>query len=207
MGRKSRAEERRAEILAAFKRCIGRYGIDVPLEQIADEAGVQRSLIRHYLGNRDELVDQMIAQIVAEYPQRVDMLLDEVPMRGVGGLLDAFFEAEAVDGSWYDRTMMEWDALLSAVSSSAQGRYPHAKQQVAQMMVMIVERVATALSRLFPQAMPAACYQVAYGLVCLVQSHESFRLLGLAPRHTALARANAERLIDQLQATSSLPKP
>ena len=48
MGRKSRAEERRELILAAFERCIAHHGIDVPLEQIADEAGVQRSLIRHH---------------------------------------------------------------------------------------------------------------------------------------------------------------
>ncbi|NJM06754.1 TetR/AcrR family transcriptional regulator [Candidatus Gracilibacteria bacterium] len=90
MGRKSLAEERREDILAAFERCIARYGIDVPLEQIADEAGVKRSLIRHYLGNRDELVEQVIERIAVEYPRQVASFIIAYRERGLADLLDAF---------------------------------------------------------------------------------------------------------------------
>ncbi len=190
MGRKSRADMRREEILAAFERCIGEYGIDVPLERIADEAGIRRSLIRHYLGNRDEVVEQMIARIAEAYPRRIAALLDPALARGVGGMLDVLFASEVA--------ATDWDNVIIAVVNTAQGRYPQAKQRVAQMMVVIVEHVAKALQELFPRATPAACYQAAYGVLCLAQAHESLRWLGIDPHHTALARASAERLLAAL---------
>lgn len=190
MGRKSLAEERREEILAAFERCIGRHGIDVPLELIADEAGVKRSLIRHYLGNRDELVNQVIGRIADAYPRRVVELLDQAQARGTEGLLDLFFASGV--------TTSHWDDVIHAVVSTAQGRYPWARQQVAQMIGTIIERVAHQLGQLFPDAAPAACYQAAYGIMCLVQANEELRWLGLDPAHTLLARASAARLLAEL---------
>ena len=190
MGRKSRAELRREEILAAFERCIGQYGIDVPLERIADEAGVQRSLIRHYLGNRDEVVDQVIARIAEAYPRRVADLLIPARARGVAGVLDVFFAGEV--------STTDWDNVIHAVVNTAQGRYPLAKERVAQMIVAIVEHIAAALVQLFPQATPAASYEAAYGLLCLAQANEELRWLGLPPHYTPMARANASRLLDAL---------
>lgn len=190
MGRKSLADARREEILAAFERCIGQHGIDVPLERVADEAGVKRSLIRHYLGNRDELIDQVIARIATSYPQRISDLLTLARARGAEGLLDVLFSDES--------SSTDWDNLIIAVVSTAHGRYPEAKRQVATMMVVVVEQVAQALQQIAPDATPAACYEVAYGLLCLVQTHDSLLWLGIDPRHTAVARAGAERLIDGL---------
>lgn len=48
---------RRPQILDAFAACVARYGIDgSTLDRVAEEAGVTRALVRHYLGNRDEVV-------------------------------------------------------------------------------------------------------------------------------------------------------
>lgn len=198
MGRKSLADERREEILAAFERCIGRYGIDVPLEQIADEAGVQRTLIRHYLGNRDELVDQLIDRIAAAYPGRVAELFRQGCARGVGCVLDALFPAHPPDPAVGVLQTADWDAVLDAVMSTVRGRYPQAKERVARMMVEIVDSAAAELAQLFPRAGHAACYQAAYAVLCMVQTHESLLLLGLDPRHSAMARASAERLLVEL---------
>lgn len=199
MGRKSRADERREAILAAFERCIGRYGIDVSLEQIADEAGVQRSLIRHYLGNRDELVEQVIARIAEAYPQRVGELFRRGLECGVGCVLDALFPERPEDRFWSSGPTPDWDAVLDAVLNTGRGRYPQAKERVALMMEEIVVEAAAVLNLLYPQATPARCYEVAYGLLCLAQTHESLLLLGLNPRHTPLARASAERLLAELR--------
>ncbi|GAB4188611.1 MAG: hypothetical protein OHK0022_00570 [Roseiflexaceae bacterium] len=197
MGRKSRAEVRRAEILAAFERCIVRSGFDVPLEQIADEAGVQRSLIRHYLGNRDELVDQLIAQIAQQYPQRaIDFFIRGLE-GGVDGLLDGLFPlsvASDCDAGF----VPNWDAAINALLGTAQGRYPQAKQRLAQMMEQIIEQAAALLHQHFPQATPADCYEATYGLLCLVQSHDMLLMLGMDQRHTALVRASAARLLSKL---------
>jgi AcrR family transcriptional regulator len=194
MGRKSLADERREEILAAFERCIGRYGIDVPLEQIADEAGVQRSLIRHYLGNRDELVDQVIARIAEAYPRRLAALLAPALAAGTSGVLDFLFADALKD----DGIEADWDAVIMAVVNTAQGRYPQAKERVAQIIVAMVEHLAEALAQLFPQATATRRYAVAYSLFCLAQMNDSLLWLGLAPRHTLLARASAACLLDDL---------
>jgi AcrR family transcriptional regulator len=199
MGRKSRAEERREEILAAFERCIGRDGIDVPLERIADEAGVQRSLIRHYLGNREDVVNQVIARIAAGYPQRVAALLQPALERGRAGVLEVFFESELVSP--------EWDDVIHAVVSTAQGRYPHAKRQVAAMVGAIVDLLAAALARLYPGATDQAAREVAYGLVCIAQANAELCWLGMSDAYVALARASAEQLLDGLGASEGTGTP
>jgi AcrR family transcriptional regulator len=58
MARPSKAEERREQILDAFERCVVRTGIQgITLEKVAKEAGLQRSLVRHFVGNREEMID------------------------------------------------------------------------------------------------------------------------------------------------------
>jgi AcrR family transcriptional regulator len=190
MGRKSRADERRELILAAFERCIARYGVDVPLEQIAEEAGVQRSLIRHYLGNRDELVEQVIARIAEAYPRRLAELLALAVAHGADGVLELFFPDKVTDS--------DWDNVILAVVNTAQGRYPQAKLRLSAMIVAIVEEMAQGFAQLAPQAPPAACYATAYGVLCLAQTNEALLWLGLSPQHNALARASAARLLDAL---------
>lgn len=190
MGRKSRADERRELILAAFERCIARYGVDVPLEQIAEEAGVQRSLIRHYLGNRDELVEQVIARIAEAYPRRLAELLVPAAAQGAAGVVECFFPAEVTDS--------DWDNVILAVVNTTQGRYPQAKLRLAAMIEAIVEEMAQAFTQLAPQTSPAARYATAYGILCLAQTNEAMLWLGLNPQHNALARASATRLLDAL---------
>lgn len=191
MGRRSLAEERRGEILAAFERCIAREGIDVPLERIADEAGVQRSLIRHYLGNRDELVDQLMARIADQYPRRIADALGPALGDGPGGVLDMLF-ADSPDATC-------WDDAILAVVNTAHDRYPQAKAHVTRMAEAIVAHLAAALAQLYPHASPEARYEAAYGVICIVQTDYTLRTIGLDPHHTDLARASAERLLAGLE--------
>ena len=51
MGRKSLANERREQILDAFAIYLRQHGFEgCTLERVAEIAGVQRSIIRHYIG-------------------------------------------------------------------------------------------------------------------------------------------------------------
>jgi len=195
MGRKSKADERREAILAAFERCIARYGIDASLEQIALEAGVQRSIIRHYLGNRDAVVEQVIARIAEAYPPRIATALAEAAAYGVPGLLDALFSE--------DPDINAWDEVILAVVNTAQERYPQAKLRLAAMLEQIVAIIAAQLAQLFPDADATLREHVAYGLLCVLQTHESMMLLGLSRRYTAAARASAALLLRELAPTAA----
>jgi len=64
MGRKNLKDQRSSEIIAALERCIGKKGLEsTTLEQVAQEAGTSRRIIRHYLGNREEMILTAINQI------------------------------------------------------------------------------------------------------------------------------------------------
>ncbi|NCC31017.1 MAG: TetR/AcrR family transcriptional regulator [Chloroflexia bacterium] len=190
MGRKSIAEARRAEILAAFERCIGRYGIDVALDRIAEEAGVQRSLIRHYLGNRDDVVMQLVVRIAEEYPRKVAAQMDLAVERGGAGILEVFFGHDMIKPTDVE--------ALNAVLNAPPERYPQARDLVAQACEAIVTQATAGLARLYPQAPQAHCRAVAYSLFCMAMAHDDFRWLGLDDRYNEMVREQAAQLINAL---------
>ena len=80
MARPSLKTERSEEILDAFTRCIARYGLDgSTLARISEEAGVGRPLLRHYLGNRDQMVERVLAHVMARFEQSTDAIFASLP--------------------------------------------------------------------------------------------------------------------------------
>ena len=64
-GRKSIANERRAQILDAFHICAVRKGLArTSLREVAQEAGVPVSNLHHFFKNRDEMVSELMKRIV-----------------------------------------------------------------------------------------------------------------------------------------------
>ena len=95
MPRPNVSEERREAILQAFEACVVRKGIaSTTLTDIAQEAGQARSLVRYFIGNRDDMVSCLIERLLARgeiqlnalknrkapvvVADLVDLLLDEV---------------------------------------------------------------------------------------------------------------------------------
>ncbi len=67
MGRPSLADERRPQILDAVIRCMLRSGVSgATVAAVADEAGVQPSIIRHYVGNRDDFIGAAVQRALAD---------------------------------------------------------------------------------------------------------------------------------------------
>ena len=59
MARPERGEERREQILNAFEVCVGKKGLEgTTLSDVAREAGLPRPLLRHFMGNREEMVQK-----------------------------------------------------------------------------------------------------------------------------------------------------
>src|SRR5690349_658791 len=57
MGRPSMATERNEQIMRATGRGLRRYGLaGTTLERVSEESGLSRSHVRHYVGNRDDLL-------------------------------------------------------------------------------------------------------------------------------------------------------
>jgi AcrR family transcriptional regulator len=192
MGRKSLEAQRKEEILAAFERCIRTYGLDASLEQIADEANVKRSLIRHYIGNRDVLVDELIVRITGEVLEQVRTMGDGIPdSELLGQTLDYLFRTDSAEDST--------DRLLLQALMTAQNRYPLAKQSLQALFTEIVSLLAGDLMRLFPGRDATAYHETAYSILCLSFGNESMLRLGLSPAYNLAARQHAQQLIDRLK--------
>jgi hypothetical protein len=76
MGRPSLAESRRAQILDAYEECVLQFGMEArSLEALADQAGIKRSVVRHYMDNRAELrrafVERIISRATRAYRWRI----------------------------------------------------------------------------------------------------------------------------------------
>lgn len=191
MGRKNLSEERTAEILDAFARCLIRYGLDTSLDQVAQEAGMTRSIIRHYIGNREEVVNVLVERITADFLAELRAEAARIPQgQMIAATLDFLFGDEA----GYDET----DKLIFDVMMTAQDRYPQAKQAIIAMFEELITMFADDLRGAYPQTDEAGCRAVAYSVLALAMSNESLMGLGMDRRYRAAARASAEALIHTL---------
>jgi AcrR family transcriptional regulator len=71
VGRKSLANERRAQIIEGLSRCISKHGLKrASIKRIAEEAGVLPSILHHYFKDRDEIIDELVRQVVDDLADR-----------------------------------------------------------------------------------------------------------------------------------------
>jgi AcrR family transcriptional regulator len=195
MGRKSLSEERTAEILDAFARSMIKYGLDTSLDQVAEEAGMTRSIIRHYIGNHEKVINALIERIAAEYLDELRADAEQIPQeQAIPATLDYLFN----NATGYDNT----DKLIFDVMMTARDRYQHAKQVIIGMFEELARMFAADLKDAYPQADDARCRDVAYSVLALAMSNESLMELGIDDRYRSAARASAEALIRTLEISS-----
>lgn len=80
MGRPDLSNVRRQQILDAFVWCVSRFGVVGATQQkIAEKAGVNRPILRHYLGNKDQLVESLVHHVIDCYDRQLQALKDSLP--------------------------------------------------------------------------------------------------------------------------------
>ncbi|CAM2069384.1 TetR/AcrR family transcriptional regulator [Sulfidibacter corallicola] len=195
MGRKNLSEERTTMILDAFERCIVTHGLDgTSLEKVAAEVGFRRGLVRHYLGNREEMIHMLARRAVTRYAQQVDELFSWLPASDPEtALLDMFFP-ETAQTETADLLVME--QLIAAA-----GRYPQIKEWISTWLEGFVVKLGALLGQAYPNADAKRCWAVAYGIISIYFNQESMGPLDLADTYREAARANSARLLDSLSAT------
>ena len=189
MARPDLSAERSEQILDAFSRCVARSGLDAAsLEEVAGEAGVRRSIIRHYIGNRDDLVAAFLDRLeVRLQRQNDDMRAWFIANPGVGNLPDYLFP-DAPD-----------DALpvLESVYSAAR-RNPAIAARLEMWLQGFVDALGDVLRDSFPDADQDSIMTVAYGLAAIYNDHQSMVTLKGPPRYRTIALAAADVLITSL---------
>jgi AcrR family transcriptional regulator len=173
MGRPSMTAQRVEEILDALEVCIIEKGIQATsLENIADKAGFKRSILRHYIGNRDEIICALSARWSQLYAMQWNELLSWLPNDNRSeSLIDAIFiigSKERVDNT------IIGEALFSEAK-----RLPSIKQDQEKIMTDFMKNFSDVLDIDYPNADISDIELVSHGIYANYLLAESFLPLKL----------------------------
>ena len=191
MPRPSLAHIRTEELLDAFTRCVARYGLDgSTLERISEEANVGRPLLRHYLGNREQMVEKLIAHVMAKFDAMTKALYAHLPQQDrIEALLDILFSDAAHEGD---------NAAVFQALVAASDRYPEMAEKLLAFVTDFEKSLSTELMRAYPKADLKKCGAVATGITAIYFNHDAVMPLQPKPNWRKKSRAAAELLLDAL---------
>lgn len=94
MPRPSMKTERRDQVLAAYVSAVSKHGLSgATLETIAQEAGLKRPLVRHHLGNKQAMFEQLVSHVIGAFSRQTRQLEAALPVSGrVQALIDILFD-------------------------------------------------------------------------------------------------------------------
>ena len=193
MGRKSVVAVRRAEIVDAVQRCIVRKGLAATtMADVAREAGMQRSAISHFLGNRDDVVTAAIERSCDYYIELVETVASEhPPERRAQALVEELIGGKRATPD----AMVLFDEIVALAHHDEQAR-----KEVERAYGVLARELRAALQARYPDASSQDRTAVAHALALLIDNEERFRVLGLSDSRAA-GRA-AQTLLDSLDGTA-----
>lgn len=192
MGRKDLTTERQDEILDAMERCIAKYGLHgTTLNNIASEAKINRGLIHHYVGNRDDVVQLMTERLLERYQSSFKNYAATQPDTDRAEIIiDYYFEA------WYEMAP-EDDALLLELLAENE-RDPHIHKLLINLYNGFNNMIARELGQLFPDADASQVKFVSYSIMLLAFGHATINWIGLPMAKQANVRSIASHLVQTL---------
>jgi AcrR family transcriptional regulator len=191
MGRPSMAAERREQILAAVSQCVGEYGLEgTTLERVAEASGFSRGHVRHYVGNREEMLAQFQDRLTSRYASRMREVSEAAEPGERGTALVRFlFGQEWAPGAD--------SSAINALMWAAARNEPVRDHLRASYLAM--ERILTrALRGDYPDAPAAECASTAYTLVCLAFAHSTLLELSFPAARQRSVDSITARLLDRL---------
>lgn len=178
-------------LLDAFTTCVARYGLDgSTLERISEEAGVGRPLLRHYLGNREEMVAKLLDHVVFKFQDVTDQLDTMLPDTG-----RVDFIMEALFGNYGHSPE---DAAVFQALVAASDRHPEIKQPLLQFVERFENLVARELIADYQKAGEERCRIIATGICGLYFNTDAVRPLGPGDIWLQRQRRAAESLLASL---------
>ena len=171
MPRPSLKEERRAEILAAYARCVARYGVHgATLERTAEEAQLARALIRHNVGNKDDLFDAFLDEFLGNVSSSTDLLFASLPADDrLATMVEWLFDPRHAD---VEQTNLTNALLIAAVER------PALAKRLRRWTVQLIGQIEDELGRAFPKAPDEGVHAVATGIAALYFNFDSLMPLG-----------------------------
>lgn len=173
MARPSMAGQRREEILDALEICILDKGIQaVSLELLAETAKMKRTILRHYIGNRDEIICALSARWTAAYAQQwQDMQVWLPSSNRAEALIDILFSSRSTE---HINNTIIGEALFSEAK-----RLPDIKRDQEKIMAEFIHHVVAELISQYPDSDSEKIELVAMGVYANYLMSESLLPLGM----------------------------
>lgn len=190
---------RQEQILEAFFNCVSRNGIkDSTIAHVAEESGLQRTLIYHYFRDRGILIDRLIDYIIERTEWRLFRAISR--SRGTGpdrfmALIDYFLGNGYTDAPHEDFVVFGEVVALGL-------RDNHVGERVTAVWSTWLRFVDHELVRAYPGVPESRRTAVAYGLILIFEQNAFMRILGLEEAHGDHARNAALALLASLEAAS-----
>jgi len=191
MPRPSLKAERTEEILNAIERVVIREGVNgITLEKIAEEAGMRRSLLRHNIGNREQLLEAFLDRFFHNSDQEVRKMFEYLPATGRIPVLLSYLFDEAYANSQL--------TLLALALTTAAASHDNIRQRLKAWNLNYINIMTEELQRNFVQASQQDCYEVATGLIGIFFNADSLSPLGDMSEVRLASKRAAERLLASL---------
>ena len=192
MARPTLKLERRTQILDAFEACVARYGVEgATLAKTADEAGLARPLVRHNIGNRDDLLKALIDRYLKNSRDKMTALFEALPDDGaVDMLIEWLFDPQYSDA----KLVQVASALIMASNDN-----PDLAGKMRRWLDEFISSLNDQLAKEFPHADPAKVAAVAAGVTGIYFNVEALYPLGDVQALFASSKQAAFILIRSLE--------
>ena len=189
-GRPAVAPERRAQILHAFVELLAERGLEsVSLDDVAHAAGVQRSVIRHFVGNRADLIRGATEVLAERYQALIRAQLGDTP--SLTQVIDHLFSDRWVSG------MATEDAALAQLLREA-AHDETTRDRIKAMYDQLLAQLARAIRCEHPTVTAKVAREHAYVIVCAAEHNAFLRGLGYPTTLSRGATRIVQRLLDDL---------
>ncbi|MCG8491418.1 MAG: TetR/AcrR family transcriptional regulator [Sneathiellales bacterium] len=192
MPRPSLKNRRREEILDAYEICVAKFGVEgATLEKTAEEAGLARALLRHHVGNREELLDALVTRFLENSEIQTKGFYAALPANNrMETLISWLFDPEYSDS----RSVLVAEALIAASEAR-----PKLGVKIKAWVEDFVKQLSQEISQHAPQESPEAIEEVAMGITALYFNAESLTPLGALPDIRKTSAATCLRLLKSLK--------
>ena len=190
MPRPSIAAERRVEILQAFEACALRKGLEATtLADVAEEAGLPRPLVRHFMGNRADMVSGLIERMMLRASDAIEQALTSAGDQREEDLLQVVLNKAFVDPITNRLMIQLWQQSWTDEELRAQleGVYRRCIEQIH--------------DRLYQKAAQST-FDCAYALAAMALGNAVFNQFNVRPSSDA-ALVQAGRVVAELPTTNA----
>ncbi|MCI5044948.1 MAG: TetR/AcrR family transcriptional regulator [Aquisalinus sp.] len=191
MPRPSLKAERREVILDAYEACVARYGVEgASLEKIATEADLARPLIRHNVGNREDLLQALIERYMERSRSIMQSLIVALPENN---------KAETLVEWLFDPQHSDAQSVLVAEALIAAGQDDKLiARQMRNWTKAFIKSISDVLQSVHPHTDPQKINAIATGITGIYFNAESLMPLGKTRDIRAASREAALLLISTL---------